>query len=184
MRSRRVGLSLGFGVLVVGGWWWSLPDPDHVDVVVIGDRLVGDARPEIERRLRQAGLVPEVVVVAAGDSCGQQVDSAARRDAVVVLSFADDSGWRSCGQAVADAAVQQPGGSDGSSTASSWRPAAPLFTGDDREACAWWDTPGAGEWKEGLGDCESDGRVTVLEDGTLTLAGRERFARLIVAAID
>lgn len=169
-------------VAVAVGWWFSLPGRNEVDVVVVGDVAVEQARPEIERRLRQAGLVPEVVIVVGG-TCAATLAELSVGDAEVVLSFATSSSWTDCGRVESAVGVQQPGGADGSAAVGAWRAAAPLFTGEDREACAWWDTPGPGEWKDGLGECEVDGRVTVTDDDGLTLAGRERFARLIVAAV-
>ena len=63
------------------------------------------------------------------------------------------------------------------------RPAAPLFNGGEQEDCLWWDTPGAGEDRPGLGQCDSVGKVTVVAGERLTAAGRERFARLVVEAL-
>ncbi len=52
-----------------------------------------------------------------------------------------------------------------------------------RIGCQWWDTPGAGEDRPGLGKCQPDGQVAVWADGTLTPAGSERFARALVGAL-
>lgn len=185
--TRVVAFAAGLATLALGSWWWARPPVTQVDVVIIGDGAVVQARPEIERRLRQAGLVP--LVVPSADDCAAAADHAATRaatrDAVLVISFATAQGWASCADQLADAAVQQPAGdSGGAGLARRWRPAAPLFHGAEREGCAWWDTPGGGEWKDGLGECESDGTVRVLVDDRLTPAGRERFARLVVAAVD
>lgn len=157
---------------------WGAPTTrgNAIDVVIIGDSSVVDSRDELERRFRQEGMVPLVVEVAAAD-CADAADHFEQAH-TVILSFSDwtacDDGWD------VDRRVQQPGGEFpvGGET----RPAAPLFNGDEREVCLWWDTPGAGEARPGLGRCEPDGTVAVMSDGQLTDAGRERFARLVVAA--
>lgn len=182
-------------------WWWPLTrSRDAIDVVVVGNGAVTQSSDELARRLRQEGMLPLVVSIEAAD-CAEfatLVDDAAREsdadltDARVVLSLDD---WTACAGAVnddsVDLLVQQPGGPlpDGLSADRGVRWAAPLFgapvnpdaPGD--QPCQWWDTPGAGEDRPGLGKCEADGLVHVLDDDGLTPAGRERFARMVVEAI-
>ena len=103
-------------------------------------------------------------------------------DAMVVLSLDE---WSACGElANIDLLVQQPGAPlpSGLHASLGVRASAPLF-GADAQPCQWWDTPGAGEDRPGLGQCGTDGRVVVVDDGGLTPAGRERFARLVVEAV-
>jgi hypothetical protein len=161
-------------------WWWPTARGHDVDVVVIGDAAVRQSSDELLRRLRQEGMVPEVVVLSAAE-CADATGSYG--DARVVLSF---SSWVDCPSSLRAALlVQQPGGAPptGASASDGVRPAAPLFNGGDQEDCLWWDTPGAGEDRPGLGQCDALGKVTVLAEGRLTAAGRERFARLIVEAL-
>jgi hypothetical protein len=171
-------------VVAVLLWWaWpSLAASTTADTVVIGDGAVAASVDELGRRFRQEGHVVEVLVVDAQD-CPDVPGDASGADRVIV-SFA---GWEGCGPWPDDVAllVQQPGGGDPrpASGTVDVRLASDLFTGGDRAPCEWWDTPGAGEDRPGLGQCAADGWVTVSIDGVLTDAGRERFARLVVASI-
>lgn len=184
--ARRAWVWPVAGALLVGvlAWVvWGAPATrgDSVDVVVIGDGAVTEARDELLRRFRQEGMVPSVVEIDSADCA----DAAAHlHDApTVVLSFAD---WAECDwQWAVDKRVEQPGGQgdDARPIGAHVRMAAPLFDGAERVTCEWWDTPGAGEDRPGLGQCEPDGKVTVLDDGQLTPAGRERFARLVVESV-
>lgn len=171
-------------VVLAAAWWvWGVPATrgDSVDVVVIGDGAVSDSRDELLRRFRQEGFIPEVVELDSADcaAVAAHLDDAPQ----VVLSFADwthcDAGWD-----VAER-VEQPVRPEGSTApiGGRVRPAAPLFTGADSEPCQWWDTPGAGEDRPGLGQCDATGMVRVLDAGELTPAGRERFARLVVESL-
>ena len=160
---------------------WPAGNGLGVDVMVVGDGAVREAKDEIERRFRQEGLVPYVVVVAPA-ACAAAVD-AAPSGARIVTSFAERgacSGARRGGLV-----VEQPVGDGPVRPAGDWkvRSAAPLFTGPESMPCKWWDTPGAGEARPGLGQCGPDGFVRVLDHATLTPAGRERFARLVVEAV-
>ena len=145
-----------------------------IDVEVYGDGSVAEARDEIGRRFRQEGLVVEVHVVPTCD----QVPTTIQR--LAVLSFRQ---WDDCDTVTLERAallVVQPGGVR--PPVGRVRDSEALF-GADRVPCLWWDTPGAGEERPGLGRCEFDGLVTVIERGHLTPAGAERFARLLVEAI-
>lgn len=180
-------------VVVVIWWWWPLTrDHEAIDVVVAGNGAVVQARDELERRLRQEGMVPQVVLIDAID-CSRLAaaidDTGGRGDALVVLSLDD---WSACaGLPEIDLLVQQPDGPlpVGLSASLGVRPAAPLFGSPvvsgtpGMQACVWWDTPGAGEDRPGLGKCGPDGEVQVLDDDGLTPAGSERFARLVVEAV-
>lgn len=165
--------------LLVGWYVWPATRGDDVDVVVVGDGAVVEARDEIERRFRQEGMIVHVV---ERDPCEPGLDlRALRGDAELVVS---SSAGRPCtivggGGLV----VEQPLGSSVQGSGDGWRhrSAAPLFPGGDVVRCEWWDTPGAGEARPGLGQCVGGG-VQVLEDGHLTDAGKERFARLMVEA--
>ena len=170
-------------VLLVGAitWWWPAARGADTDVVVIGDRAVDQARDELLRRLRQEGMVADVVIMDAADCAG--AESRIKDGVTVVLSFSD---WSACPSSLrVSLLVQQPMGPEpaGAGADDGVRAAAPMFHRGDRVDCQWWDTPGAGESRPGLGQCESDGQVTVIADGVLTPAGRERFARLVVEAL-
>ena len=117
-----------------------LNDPDlsnntNSDVVVIGDGAVTQARDELLRRLRQEGMLPEVLEIDSTDCA----DVAAHlHDAPkVVLSFAD---WSRCDSDWGAPRVEQPVPPEGGMRpiGSNVRPAAPLFTGSDYEPCRWW----------------------------------------------
>jgi len=175
--------AVGVVVVLAAAWLvWGVPATggDSVDVVVIGDGAVTQARDELLRRLRQEGMLPEVLEIDSTDCA----DVAAHlHDAPkVVLSFAD---WSRCDSDWGAPRVEQPVRPGGGMRpmGSNVRPAAPLFTGSDYEPCRWWDTPGAGEDRPGLGQCTTDGTVRVLDRGQLTPAGRERFARLVVESV-
>jgi hypothetical protein len=182
-REIRVGTWV-VALVAVGAWWWWPLTRAHsaIDVVVVGDGAVQEANDELARRLRQEGMVPSIVIIDAGE-CGA-VDGLINRgtDALVVLSLDD---WSSCTDVTGiDLLVQQPDGPlpVGIDSTLGIREAAPLF-GSDAQPCQWWDTPGAGEDRPGLGQCEADGRVVVVENDGLTPAGRERFARLVAEAL-
>lgn len=171
--------ALGLVVVAVVGWYvWPATRGDEVDVMVVGDGAVVEARDEIGRRFRQEGMIVRVVEV---DPCDEGVDlRALAGDAVLVLSSAGDGCTIAGG---AGLVVDQPSGGPLRTTGDGWRhrSAAPLFPGGDFARCEWWDTPGAGEARPGLGRCEG-GSVRLLDGGRLTDAGKERFARLMVEA--
>jgi hypothetical protein len=178
-RSAVVGV-----VLAALAWFvWPFGSGGGVDVVIIGDGSVNSANDELQRRFRQEGFVPRVVA-AEPAQCGD-VESLADGVDHVVVSFSD---WSSCRTLPSSVRllVEQPRGAavpaalaDGQTV----RPASLLFTGADRDNCRWWDTPGPGEARPGLGQCQPDGTVAVFADDELTPAGRERFARLVVEAV-
>ena len=153
-------------------------------VLVIGNGSVAGAETEIARRFRQEGEPADVRVVPPTE-CADLTSRVAGYERVIV-SFDD---WGGCGPWPSQVImlVEQPGGATVGTDAArgvTVRPVNPLFGAEPRVACRWWDTPGAGEQVPGLGQCESDGKVTVLDGGpdfaTLTPAGDERFARMIV----
>lgn len=155
--------------------------------LVIGNGAVAGAQTEIVRRFRQEGVSADVLVVAPTE-CSDLTSRVTGYDRVVV-SF---DAWTGCGPWPSQVVllVEQPGGATvGAEVARgvTVRPASLLFDGEPRVPCTWWDTPGAGEQVPGLGRCEPDGEVTVLDGGpdfaTLTPAGNERFARMIVESV-
>lgn len=181
---------------LAAAWWWPVGrSPDEVDVVILGDGPVLEAADELERRFRQEGMVP-LVVELDPDQCPDLASAYASatighevRGATVVLSLSE---WSLCdGDMAVDLLVQHPGGPLPTDVESSRgvRPSAPMFTpppdvpqpGD--MSCYWWDTPGAGEARPGLGQCRADGFVQIVDDEGLTAAGRERFARMVVEAL-
>jgi hypothetical protein len=184
VRRRAVVGAAALAVLVALMWLiWPATGDDSTDVVVIGDKAVESSTDELLRRLRQEGFVPEVVVVRP-EQCAD-VEGLAGDVPIVVVSF---SAWTACGSLPADVdlVVEQPRGEIAPSefgSSATVRPAALLFTGADRDSCRWWDTPGAGEDRPGLGRCDTDGTVQIFESEALTPAGRERFARLVAEAV-
>jgi hypothetical protein len=170
-------------VLGCATWYlWPATRGARNDVVVIGDGAVGVARDELARRFRQEGLVPLVVVTTAAD-CERAV-TAAPPDVDLVISFSEPDACANAGRS--GLVVQQPGTAAPVRPHGEWtvRSASPLFVGALQSVpCSWWDIPGAGEARPGLGRCTPDGTVRVLDGGTLTEAGRERFARLVVEAV-
>ncbi len=185
MSTVLVRRSAVVGVVIAALLWfvWPTVDGDDVDVVIIGDGSVSTANDELQRRLRQEGFVPRVVIAEAS----QCAEIGALADGVddIVVSFTD---WSACGSlpSTVRLLVEQPRGAavppalaDGQTV----RPASLLFTGADQDNCRWWDTPGAGEARPGLGQCQVDGTVAVFASDELTPAGRERFARLVAEAV-
>lgn len=185
MSTVLVRRSAVVGVVLVALLWfaWPAANGGPVDVVIIGDRSVESASDELQRRLRQEGFVPRVVF-AEPSQCG---DVAALADGVdlIVVSFSD---WSACSSLPSSVRllVEQPRGDDAPDALAdehTVRPASLLFTGAERDNCRWWDTPGAGEARPGLGQCLPDGTVAVFAGDELTPAGRERFARLVAEAV-
>ena len=179
LRPALLGALVAVGLLT---WYlWPATHGERVDALIVGDGAVRQAKDELERRFRQEGLVPYVVVVSAA-GCRAAID-AAPPHAAVVISFVEPGACASGGGE--GIVVQQPGGNQVVAPEGDWtiRAAAPLFNGSDVVPCQWWDTPGAGEARPGLGRCGPDGMVRVLDAGSLTPAGRERFARLVVEAV-
>lgn len=173
------------GVVLAALLWfaWPAASGGDVDVVVIGDGAVSSANDELQRRLRQEGFVPRLVIVEPS----QCAEVGALADGVddIVVSFSDWSACISLPTAVRLLVEQPRGGAVPSALADGHtvRPASLLFTGAEQDNCRWWDTPGAGEARPGLGQCQPDGTVAVFAGAELTPAGRERFARLVAEAV-
>jgi hypothetical protein len=196
---------VGVGLFVA--WWWPAVarDPDRLDVLVVGDGLVTQARDDLARRVRQRGESVEVVDATARTLCDARSEiehlAGSKHPSTVVLSFAQ---LGTCGAPFdlgADARVVVLGQTPATPAHAGDLTAIAAFAaanGDDyvdpthllgtsseetRIGCQWWDTPGAGEDRPGLGKCQPDGQVTVWTGGTLTPAGSERFARALVGAL-
>ncbi len=188
-------------------WWWPAlaRDPDRLDVLVVGDGLVTQARDDLARRVRQNGESVEVMDAPDRTLCDAHGDiedlAGSRHPATIVLSFAELGSCTAPFDLATDARVVVLGQPPSTPAQAGDLAAMAAFAGANRydyvdpthllgtssqEArigCQWWDTPGAGEDRPGLGQCQPDGQVTVWADGTLTPAGSERFARALVGAL-
>lgn len=185
MSTVLVRRSAVVGVVLVALLWFAWPSVGggDVDVVIVGDGSVNAANDELQRRLRQEGFVPRIVI-AEPSQCGEIASLAGGVD-VIVVSFDD---WSACDSLPSSVRllVEQPRGAAvpaGLADDHTVHPASLLFTGADQDNCRWWDTPGAGEARPGLGQCQPDGTVAVFAGDELTPAGRERFARLVAEAV-
>lgn len=186
-RSGALVLAFAAGLVIALVVVSSASGSTRPRLLVVGDGAVDSARTEIARRFRQEGEPVDVRVVGSTECADLTTFSAGYQR--VVVSFGD---WSGCGPWPAHVVmlVEQPGAMPvgaGVARGVTVRPVSTLFDGDPRVPCAWWDTPGAGEQVPGLGACEPDGKVTVLDGAadpaTLTPAGDERFARMIVESV-
>jgi len=183
------------GVAIVAAVvWWQWPTIDRqdsrTDVVVLADGFLTSTETPITQRIHEDGRTMRwadgpTSWCSAADSVRQvtqQFDPAA-----IVLSFGDSTGCDASAVTAAVAAagghrvliVSQPGRSDVEASAD-LRGATVIdptrFIGDRLTAtsmpCQWWET------------CTADGTVAVrTEDGSLTIEGSERVARIIVAEL-
>jgi hypothetical protein len=193
---RRPSLWGALAVFGVLGWWWwpSLVDRGPTnDVLIIGDGDLTESSEPVVRRIRERGL--SVVENSSFGSWCEAADALPRllddvRPATVIVSFRTDGG---CGDSVSRSVdaiadrravlVVQPGvGRQDESlynaiyglVADNIAIADPTrLLGDElatNVTCQWWD------------DCLPDGSVEVRDTtGTLTSAGAERIARVIVS---
>jgi hypothetical protein len=195
------------GVVLFVVWWWPAlaRDPDRLDVLVVGDGLVTQARDDLARRVRQNGESVEVVDAPASTLCESRGDvddlAAKRHPSTVVLSFARLGTCSAAFDLSTDARIVVLGQPPSTPTQAADLDAIASFADangydyvdpthllgtsseETRIGCQWWDTPGAGEDRPGLGTCQPDGQVTVWAGGSLTPAGSERFARALVGAL-
>lgn len=194
--SRRRPILIGCGIvaaLLVGVWmWWPAiaRDPQRVDVVVVGTGQVGEADQSIQRRIREEGQSVEMVRIdPCTDTAGSLAALTEHRPSVVVLSTTDPAAcaerWETLLGDAADAAGGNPTLIVLTQTGQTTLPgdiagqavvADPSrLLGDSsvtRIGCQWWD------------DCEPDGQVTIrTAEGSLTPAGAERVARVLVGTI-
>jgi hypothetical protein len=175
--------------LVVAGLWWlwpTLTGAEHdVDVLVVGDGVLAEARRSIDLRIREEGLAVEWF--EASDWCDDIGRLATVVDDVgparVVLAFdGADACVGAATAAIGDAdgvAVVVPGaGPDPAAVA-----AAGFLTVDPTRLigapgepvelpCEWWEQP-----------CLPAGTPVRGADGALTEAGAERLARVVAASL-
>ena len=188
-RPVRASVLLGAIAVVVIGAWWLWPTltgaDDDVNVLVVADGALADARRPIEQRVREAGL--SIEWYEASDWC----DDAGRLASViedtepgqVVMMFDDGP---ECAETAATAiagthavAVLVPGAGPDRTTLTE----AGFDTIDPTRLIG---APGAAvtlpcEWWEEL--CAPGGTVVRDSDGRLTEAGGERLARVLVAGL-
>ncbi len=181
--------------LVAGLLWWQWPliagDTARTDVVVIADDFLTSVQTPVTNRIHENGNTmrwatqPSSSWCAAADLVHAAIEQFA--PSTIVLSFggADGCDAGTLTRAVAAAGsrhvviVAQPGRSG--IEASADRGGATLvdptrYVGDQLTAvalpCQWWDA------------CAADGTVEVRNaDGSLTEAGSDRVARMIVAEL-
>ena len=190
-RPRRAPLAAGLVLGAIAVVWWAWPSlaghDERLGVLVVADPFLDPGRRPIELLARESGR--SVAWERFQDEWCSDAEALTRavdqRDPErLVLPAAT---LERCAEAVADAlggrhviAVVEPGsGPDAAIPATA---AADVVVdperlvgrpGDDpRRPCEWWET------------CDGDGRIAVRDDsGALTEAGRERVARMIVAAL-
>ncbi len=187
-RAVRVrGLVLA-SAAVVAGLWWLWPTlrgaDDDIDVLVVGDGILAEARRSIELRVREEGLSVEwheatglcddihalatlveatdpgrvVVALTDGHACPEAAATALRsteRLVVVAGGGPDPTALAAAGFETVDPTrlIGAPGGST-------------------VLPCEWWEQL-----------CGPEGATVREADGTLTEAGGERLARMLVAAL-
>jgi hypothetical protein len=175
--------------VVVGGLWWLWPtvtdSDDDVDVLVVGDGMLAEARRSIELRIREEGF--SLDWFESSDWC-DGIDMLARlvddtEPARVVVAF---DGATPCIDAAAGAigsadgvAVVVPGAGAEPATvaAAGFRTVDPtdLIGAPDAAVtlpCEWWEKP-----------CAPSGAMVRDADGRLTEPGGERLARVLAAAL-
>jgi hypothetical protein len=209
-RRFRLVAWLAIAVVAVGlfvAWWWPAlaRDPQRLDVLVVGDGLVTQARDDLARRVRQSGESVDVVEASARTLCDARRDvddlAGSRHPATIVLSFAELGTCAEPFDLATDARVVVLGQPPSTPTQAGTLATMAAFADangydfvdpthllgtsskETRIGCQWWDTPGAGEDRPGLGKCQPDGQVTVWTGDSLTPAGSERFARALVGAL-
>ena len=175
--------------MVVAGLWWLWPtvtgSHNDVDVLVVGDGMLAEARRSIELRIREEGL--SLDWFESSDWC-DGIDMLRRviddtEPARVVVAFDEvttciDAAVSAIGS-VDRVAVVVPGvGPDQATVAASgFRTVDPtdLIGAPDGAVtlpCEWWEQP-----------CAPSGAVVRDADGRLTEAGGERLARVLAATL-
>lgn len=156
----------------------------RLDVAVVGNGAVTESSDEIARHVRERGLSVEVTAIDDPCAPGALAD-AARGARTVIVSFTATSFGRcvaplraaigALGEHIV--VTQDEALVDGAVDA---RRLVPAGSGV-RSGCQWWEPPlPAGA----IANCDADGQVAVrLSDATLTVAGRDRFARVVAGAL-
>ena len=188
LRARGVGVLLwGLAAVVAGVWglWPTLTGADDdVDVLVVGDGMLADARRSIELRVREEGFTVEwreatglcddigalaalietthpghlVVALTDGPACPEAAATAMRgaeRLVVVTGGGPDPDAIDAAGFDIVDA-TRLIGAPGGQVTM----------------PCEWWEQP-----------CPPEGIVVRDADGSLTEAGGGRLARVLAASL-
>ena len=183
-----VGVLLWGLAAVVAGVWWLWPTltgyDDDVDVLVVGDGMLADARRSIELRVREegfnvewheaAGLCDDIgalealieradpgrvgVALTDGPACPEAAATAmSTTDGLVVVAGGgpDPAALAAAGFDIVDA-TRLIGAPGGQVTM----------------PCEWWEQP-----------CPPEGIVVRDADGSLTEAGGGRLARVLAAAL-
>lgn len=188
MPARALLWALVAGMAGVAGVWWLWPTftgtGDDVDVLVVGDGMLTEARRPIELRIREEGL--DVEWHEATDLCDDVsafaalVETADPRRVVVALTDgpacpeAAATAMRSTGRLLVvvgggpDPAALSAGGFDiVDATRLIGPPGGPVTM-----PCEWWEKP-----------CPPEGIAVRDGDGSLTEAGGGRLARVLAAAL-
>jgi hypothetical protein len=182
---RRRGAAIGF-VMLAAVVWWAWPSlashDDRLGVLVVADPFLDPARRSLELRTRESGRTIHWSA-SAHSSCAER-DALARvledeQPEQVVLSASCANALAGAPDTVKVIAVVEPdvGPSPALLAAQGYEVVDPERLigrpgGDHRLTCQWWET------------CDGDGRIAVRDaSGALTVAGHERLARMIVAAL-
>ncbi|HEX4983747.1 MAG TPA: hypothetical protein VFV63_18710 [Ilumatobacteraceae bacterium] len=189
-RGRSVPLApllLTLTAVVAGMWWlWpTLTGAEHdIDVLVVGDGMLAEARRSIELRVREEGLFVEWYESRGWcDEIGRlasEVDDVEPARVVVVFDGAAacvDAAATAIGSADGVAVVVPGVGPDPATVAAAgFRTIDPTrligVAGRVELPCEWWEEP-----------CAPTGTVVRGAGGGLTEAGGERLARVVAASL-
>lgn len=188
-RPVRVAWLIGGIAVVAAGVWWlwpTLTDADRdVDVLVVGDGMLADARRSIELRIREEGLSVEWFESSGWcddiDVLASAVDDVEPARVVVAFDGAAgclDAATSAIGDAAGVAVVVADDGPDRAAVAAAgFRTVDPSRLigapgGPVELPCEWWEQP-----------CAPAGMPVRGESGALTEAGAERLARMVVAVL-
>jgi len=189
-RGRSVLLApllLTLTAVVAGVWWlWpTLTGAEHdIDVLVVGDGMLAEARRSIELRVREEGLFVEWYESSGWcDEIGRlasDVDDVEPGRVVVAFDGAAacvDAAATAIGSADGVAVVVPGAGPDPATVAAAGfqtvDPTRLIGAGGTVELpCEWWEEV-----------CEPTGTAVRSADGSLTEAGGERLARILAASL-
>jgi hypothetical protein len=181
-------LVLTLAAIIVGAWWlWPTfnGSDDHVDVLVVDDGMLADARRSIELRIREDGL--SVGWFESSDWCDEIGMLATvvgdTEPSRVVVAFDDpaaciDAAASAIGSAEGVALVVPGAGPDPATVAAGgFRTVDPTRLigasgGTVTLPCEWWEQP-----------CAPPGATVRDADGRLTESGGERLARMLAATL-
>jgi len=190
--SRKVvGATVVVGTLLVAWWWPGLTGQDQqTDVVIVSSPTFVESQEFIDRRLREEGFTTEWRTWR-GRNCSFDVSDEQSFEVLVLeLPGSAECDGTALTVAVKDLRATWPSrpmvvvlewdAADpseslmqtlGALNMSLVDPRSLIGSDGDTQKCFWWD------------DCPSDGRITTVESGRLTDAGKQRLARSIVSGV-